>query len=381
MARESAALADTLVALTTEGPPVKVPPESGHADWDALVDLARDHRVSGAVLAGSPYLHDRLGERVRIDVMHHLATRAALADVGQLLDRAGVPWVVVKGPVLAELSYISMGRPYLDLDVVVAASAFGDAVAELATGGFDIIDRNWTLACRQRRGQLHLTSVDGTISLDLHWHLVNSSRHRERWAIPMAELLERRSRDPRVGGTILDPTDRTIHYAVHAALSGGHRLGWIKDVERTLVNDPPDWADLLDRCRRWRVGLAVAAMLERSRHTLGAPVPDGVIDALAGIHAHRLLVRSLRTWRPEGRLPGGGSLDRAANRSLVDTVPATMTGLAGEAVEMVARLIHPHPYWQDPTDARHMRYAAGGSEQRAAYFALVRDADGLGHRP
>lgn len=347
---------------------------------EAVAALARQQRVVGAVHDASPQLAALLSAEARTEVMQDMGARRTLHQLGDVLDSARLAWVVVKGPVLAELSYRGVPRRYGDLDLVVAAGDFAKAIDALAGVGFEIEDRNWRRALRHQVGQLHLGRQAGdSLGVDLHWHLINPRRQRRRWAIPTAELLERRVRDGQVGAPVLEVTDRLIHYAVHVAISGGHRLGWIKDLERTVVNDPPDWEALIERSLAWKVGLPVAAMLGRTAHTLAAPVPRHVIDALAPDPAQRALVRALRSWRPEGHLPGGGSLDRAVTRALCDTVPTTVAGLGEQAADMAYRQVRPHPYWLDPGHPRHPLYPAGGPDAREEYFAMVRATDRFGH--
>jgi Uncharacterised nucleotidyltransferase len=359
------------------------PPSSSligdQVDPGALVDLAIDQRVAGALHASYPDLDGRLVDQIRLDTMRHLAAQASLRALRPVLDAAAIPWAVVKGPVLAELSYGDVARAYGDLDIVVAADRFETAVAMLTAVGYRVADRNWRLVCQKRAAQLHLVTTTGDIGVDLHWHLVNPQRQRQRWRIPMAELLARRAVAAPVDAPTLEVTDRLIHYALHVAVSGGYQLGWIKDIERTVANDPPNWDDLVERSRRWRVGLPVAAMLQLATYTLGAAVPLEVVPALVVGRTQRLLVQALRSWTPRGRLPGGGSLDRATIRSLADTVPATLVGLVGQAAAMVDRQIHPHPFWLDPAHPRNMLFPAGGDAERAQYFALVRSTDRFGH--
>jgi Uncharacterised nucleotidyltransferase len=355
-------------------------PSASVVDTKAVAALARRQRVVGAVHDASPQLAALLSAEARTEVMQDMGARRTLRQLGEALDSAGLAWVVVKGPVLAELSYRGVPRRYVDLDLVVAAGDFATAIDALAGVGFEIEDRNWRRALRHQVGQLHLGRQGGdSLGVDLHWHLINPRRQRRRWAIPTAELLERRVRDGQVGAPVLEVTDRLIHYAVHVAISGGHRLGWVKDLERTVVNDPPDWNTLIERSMAWRVGLPVAAMLGRAAHTLAAPVPRQVIEALAPDPAQRALVRALRSWRPQGHLPGGGSLDRALTRALCDTVPTTVAGLGEQAADMAYRQVRPHPYWLDPGHPRHPLYAAGGPEAKEQYFEMVRATDRYGH--
>ncbi len=354
------------------------------AGEDALVDFAIAQRVTGpasqalcGVLAEGP--RARLLSAANADVLSHLSYLGLLVRLGPAFREAEVPWVVVKGPVLAELAYGGTPRNYQDLDVVVPAEHFRRALELLTSKGGSVIDRNWDLLTSDLRGQLHLTL--GAELVDLHWHLINLVNQRDRFTIPMADLFDRR-RQARVGTVttwVLDPTDAVLHVAVHAALAGGHQLGWLVDVERSVRNLEPDWAVLVQRSRAWHTNLPVAVALDRAKEVLGAPVPADVLEELSGGAAGRLLVNSLRKWRSSGSLPGGGSIDRAVTRSLRDGYPATATEVARSAYEMVQRRFDRHEYWRDPDDPRNVLHSSGGADGLERYLESVGATDAYGH--
>jgi hypothetical protein len=353
---------------------------------DALVEFAIAQRVTvpasealGEVLAEGP--RAKLLSRAHVDMFSNLSHLALLVRLSVCLRDAQIPWVVVKGPVLSELAYGGAPRYYSDLDVVVPAEHFRLALSVLASRGASTMDRNWDLVTNDLRGQLHLAF--GPELVDLHWHLVNLASQRQRFAIPMAELFSRR-RQVRLGTVTtwtLDPTDAVLHVALHAALAGGHQLGWLVDVERSVSNLGPDWDALVARSHAWRTGLPVAVALNRARAVLGAPVPQEVIAALSGGTAGRLLVHSLRRWRSSGNLPGGGSFDRAVTRSLRDGYPATAAEVTRSAYEMVQRRFDPHQYWLDPEDPRNVLHSSGEAGGLERYLERVAATDPLGHSP
>jgi hypothetical protein len=312
--------------------------------------------------------------------LHHVLCLAQLETFGKALDRAGVPWLVVKGPALAELAYLDAARPYSDLDIVVPAARFGDALGALAGVGALVGDRNWDLVCAGPRGQLHL--VPGApATVDLHWHLLNLAEQRHRFRVPMEELFER-SRTVALGNTparVLEATDMLCHVALHATLSGGHQLGWLADVDRCAANMAPDWDELVARCLAWRVNLPVGVALQRARTVLGAPVPAAVLDALARGAAGGLLLRAMGDWRPDGRLPGGGSIGRGVSRSLRDGLGPSAAAAWGEATAMLRRQVDHHQYWADPEDPRNIMFPTRERDGRARYLRLVAATDRFGH--
>ncbi len=88
-------------------------------------------------------------------------------------------------------------------------------------------------------------------ALDLHWHVVNDARLRRRFTFRTEEMLGRAVRMA-IGDSIvpaLDPVDTLLHLGYHTAHSGGHRLMWLKDVERATAADGLDWDVVLRQGR------------------------------------------------------------------------------------------------------------------------------------
>jgi hypothetical protein len=189
---------------------------------------------------------------------------------------------------------------YHDLDILVPEDAFADTIDALEASGFHLVDRNWTLIRRERRGQLHVALRLGTLA-DVHWHLINRERVRRSLTLPMPEIFERARAVSLFGLELrtLDPVDTLTHLCLHAALSGGDRLIWLKDVERAIATEGPDWQQVVDRACGWGASPLVGLVLARTSWRLGAPVPDDVIrELLAG--PRWLVSRVLdRLWPPE----------------------------------------------------------------------------------
>jgi hypothetical protein len=239
-------------------------------------------------------LHDRYARAVQ----GHLRVIWELAQLQPLLDATGARWAVVKGPVAVELLYSAPGqRAYQDLDVLVDPAAFRDVLASLEAAGSKVMDRNWALLRRELLGEMHLRMPRGT-SLDLHWNLLNMNRGRM-W-IDTAEVLDRSVRRD-LGGVVvptLDPADTVIHLAVHAGVSGGDRLLWLKDIERAASLLDPPWGDVVERARRWNVAAPAGLILGRAKEVLAADIPAWVPGQLLNSRSTRLvhLVERFSPW-------------------------------------------------------------------------------------
>jgi Uncharacterised nucleotidyltransferase len=283
-----------------------------------LPGAACEHRVEGCVFRSLEALDDvdpavmaELGAAYSLAIASHLRALTDLAAIGEILAEASVPWLCVKGPVLTEVAYRELGlRTYGDLDIVVPPAELGKALDALEAGGCQLEERDWTVLLPNLNGEVHVTLPHGTPG-DVHWHLINDGELRRSFRLPMAEMMQR-ARPVRLGGNevlTLDSTDTLLHLTVHACTSGGRRLVWLKDIERTVCNTPPEWPALVERADRARLGLVVATMLAKARRVLGVPVPDDVLRSLAGRNMWSQVVRlgdavSSKTTNIERGQPG-----------------------------------------------------------------------------
>ncbi|MGP8062764.1 MAG: nucleotidyltransferase family protein [Acidimicrobiales bacterium] len=87
--------------------------------------------------------------------------------------RAGIPYVVIKGPAIARLHPAGWPRPYSDIDIVVPRRNFIDAIMGSHKGGFEYSERSvpqwrwFDLVCREG---LNLHSPAGG-NIDIHHHI------------------------------------------------------------------------------------------------------------------------------------------------------------------------------------------------------------------
>lgn len=259
------------------------------APIDRLGPAAALHRVSGCVLDGLAGV-DGVPVNVRDELMderdraafHHLVTVGALSEISTCFDDAGLTWVVMKGPVLADLLYAHAGdRRYGDLDLLVDRRDFGAAVDALEELGYRHTIKNWALAEAMLAGQITMSSP--TMSIDLHWHLHYSREDRRPFAIDPDEMLARARRRSISGvlAPILDPVDQIVNLGFHAARSGGHRLVWLKDIERAMAVDQPDPVAIHDRARSFGCGPSVGLVFDRTQRILGLTLPGDLPASLA----------------------------------------------------------------------------------------------------
>jgi hypothetical protein len=315
-------------------------------------------------------LRSLLATVYHLNLTHHMKVIGELTAMSAALDEAGIPFMVVKGPVLAEVVYPRNDlRAYGDLDLVIPRAFFGDAITVLLASGCDMVDRNWRVIRREMRGQLHMTARFGT-SVDVHWHLLNRSTVRHSFNVDMDTLFARARTVSLDGPTVLtlDPADTLLQLAVHAALSGASKLAWLKDVDRAAADPGLDWDEVVRRAESWRVGEVAAVSLRRSAQLLGRPVPEDVLDRLSGSRVWQGIIRGSERLSPAGRPPNQPSLARSVTRATRGGLAASVRALAGRvAGDTRDRL-------GGMVGRRRAIVAAGGDESdRMAYFEAIRD--------
>ena len=332
---------------------------SHHRGWGLL------HSRRDLVLDPPPGLLEAaqgFSRRILFQQMNAHADLVALAD---RLGAAGVPWLMVKGPVLAELSYAQPEqRPYGDLDVLVSPGSLRAAVAALEAGGWVVLDRNWTLALHRMVGELHLTGPLGTL-VDLHWSLQNRESRRRQVRVGTSTLFERGTTVTLRGLAVrtLSPADTLVHLCLHAAGDGADRLMHLADIAALLPDRPDGWAEVLVTAQEWGVGEAMAIVLQRTAYELDVDVPAATIRRLSPSPGPRLAETAVhRLWPVAGAAQPHGPAARWARWRL-----------DGGAVHwpMPHRRRTTVPFTDSPADPGSVLHDAGGAAGRELYLRAV----------
>ncbi len=321
---------------------------AARAPLGSLPAAAWTHRLSGTLersLASVPEMPAPVLDELRSDAEHEavrgLVHLASLRDIGAEFDRRGISWLAMKGPVLAHLLYARPSdRRYVDLDLLVDRCDFPAAVEILEELRYEHSIHNWRLAEEMLAGEIELTS--GLARIDLHWHLHYSSADRDRVSLVPDEMLARARRVELPGQSVptFDPVDTLLNLAYHAARSDGHRLIWLKDLERSLVVESPDLDELVRRSLQSECGPQVGVMLIRARELLDVAVPEDVTDALVPAPI-RALDRGARRLSDPVQFDDRTTLTRFVTRSIGSSTRDTITELPVRAVRRVTRLVVP----------------------------------------
>ncbi len=256
----------------------------------------------------------------------HLAATLALDDLGRVLGDIG--WATFKGPILSEHAHPAPGlRSYTDVDVLISPSSLRTASARLLDAGWEVADYDDMLANPDTPGEMHWVGPHGTL-LDLHWSVINMASTRREFTVRTDELLDRRVRVP-VGGAstwTLDPVDTVAHVALHAALTGAHRMLLLLDVDQ-LARRIADWDELVDRAHSWGAGPALGIVLARARALLGTPLPKGLTHDLGITAGLRVVSGTVDRLAPVSSVRRESSLARLVARSSRSTSGRTSTAI------------------------------------------------------
>ncbi len=229
-------LGQVLVAAVAEhdwaSPPSQLERLMVGLDPAEIVKASVCHGVAGCVhlstsgLAGTDdQFRTALARAYQAAVASHLRTVAELGAIAPVLDAAGVPWAVVKGPVLSEAVYARPDlRDYVDLDLVVRPSGLGAALDALEDAGCVLLERNWRHLRSARPGEVALALPNGT-RVDLHWHLLYHPSLRRQFSVPMDVILDR-CRSVDIRGLAVRTLDRHGMTSSSAPMRGALREPW-----------------------------------------------------------------------------------------------------------------------------------------------------------
>lgn len=301
-----------------------------------------------------------------------LAARSSPSRLAQAFDAVELPWLTCKGAVVAARHERPEHREFNDLDLLVPGSRLAQAIEIADSVGVESINRNWAAFARHGVGEIPL--VDGSVWIDLHWHVVGLERSRRDLRIDSVAMLERRRRIPFGDGTvsIFGEVDEVLHLALHAGLSGGGRLAWLRDIRVVSAANRPDWDNLVILARQARIATIVGQVLDRARRLVGAEVPDGVAEALVptvALAAARRLDRRRPTASALERRVGSGSIVRIGRDDIWSTIRA---GTKEAEAKLRTAAGRPHQ-WDvaDPDGTLYWATSSGDGRGFDRYLAIA----------
>ena len=296
-----------LVALCCRHDDPAVPARLDATDWETIdvsrvVRIARRHRVEALVAqslskteAAGEIALSPLVERARATAIDSLRLARSACLLGAQLDAAGIDWISIKGPAIAQLAYRSTAiKASRDLDILVSPSQFAAVFTLLADHGYQRVEPGPEVSAAQLATWMHHYK-------DCAWHHpasgmlveVHGRLFANRLLMPSIGLNSPRQQVALPGiGTL--PTLATAplyaYLAGHGAVSTWSRLKWLADIAALLRPlGPGALAELHADAALLGGGRCSAQALLLAERVLGLQLPDGMAAALRRAPAvHRL---------------------------------------------------------------------------------------------
>jgi hypothetical protein len=282
---------------------------AAYAAWRATLDL---NTISIGEQRLLPLLHrnlirlgvsDPLSDRFRgVRRFYWVDNRKRMIfarEVFEALNRAGVPFIALKGAALAAcyLEDPSL-RPMNDVDILVTEERLADAAAVLAEK--QLLPQGLPLGYIVTSDLLRSFTPGWAFggrgkAIDLHWKALHFDGR------PQAdEEFWRAARDATLDGTafrVFDPADQLLHICAHAAQRGGAEAvnTWPADAALVIRGSPDlSFERLVAGAARHRISAIMADALRLLADEFDLSVPRGAIASL----------RNAATWseRAEMRL-------------------------------------------------------------------------------
>jgi len=285
------------------------------AEYIRLVDRHRTPAVSWAALSRIPEL--KIPEPVEAELkkrsdscrMQAIRHSLILAEVLKAFNRADIPVMPLKGPILSFDLYRDVGlRQSKDLDLACPPEDIARAQACLESQGWllestfcHLTPRQWKSLYRHEYHLPFIHSLRGTM-LELHWHNIVDlpSQTNEQWAKSIPSIWQGCSYQA------MHPIDLVLYLCNHGGKHGWFRAKWLGDMARIHAMGQMDWDAAVRQARKAGQEISLLATLRLLELVYGLPMPD-LPEALRKKLPTSLINGSLHVLQdpeePEGRSP------------------------------------------------------------------------------
>ena len=289
-------------------------------DWDALLRLAQEHRISAMLYSRAEELNtaipagveQRLKAEYQRNAFHSLANAAELIGLLRAFDGAKIPAMPMKGVVLAASAYGNLTtRPAGDLDVLIDWKHMQRATAIMLERGYVLktpLRRNRMPVFKDNRQYQFERRSDGLV-VELHWQIdLVFGKFRRNLGLDWAS---RRRRTALLAGAEvpdMSPERTLLMLCMHGSKHVWPRLIWICDVAQLIESQRNlDWEEAIREAKRSGLWRALALGVLLAYRVASAALPEAILrrfesDSVASGMARHI---DLSILDAPGRLPPG----------------------------------------------------------------------------
>ena len=236
------------------------------------------HRLPAAERSRLPApVQAHLDQAAQETARRALVRSAELVRLSRILGTAGVPFLSVKGPLLAQSLYGGLGGRHAgDLDLFIRPDQLAAVDQALRGAGcrrsmpdFELTPRQWREFLRLKHEFEYFNDTTG-VRIEVEWRLAGLSE------LTFADEQARGESTILGGEKILRLPQETefLYLFTHGAGHGWFRLFWLVDVALLLQRQPHvDWPRLMKAARQHGVETAVWQGTRLAEVLLGVPLP------------------------------------------------------------------------------------------------------------
>jgi hypothetical protein len=266
------------------------------ADWDHLIESSICHGVA-------PLIFTELRNQSNCQKAAMVQLAAAYLSVAQTnniyfeefkhvfkkLKEEYIPFIVLKGPHLAEIVYKNISlRPFGDFDILVKGKDLLRASSALNDIGY------LQTESPPQAADHHLPRFvkEGVAPIEIHWNIHDSKIPTK---VDIPGLWRRAQWANIAGGEVLtlSPEDLILHLCLHICQHNFHvGLRAIYDIHKTMetYQEELNWEELTSRAHDWLAAKHVFLVLEVVKDLLGTELPEGMLSELRPDDLHLEIV-------------------------------------------------------------------------------------------
>lgn len=282
-----------LIQIALDPPTSSPPPPSLTDEFGRFINRHRlgpflFHHLPSIFRASLPLpLQKQLSRTANHTTRRALIRNAALINLGQKLTAESIPWLTVKGPVLASSLWQDPGKRHAgDVDIVIHPHSAAKADSLLHSLGFRRTTPDFELTPRQWDQYLIIKYEFGyqstnhpELNIEIKWRLEGIEN--------LAAILDR-PHHTLIGEYSIPTLPPAINFRYlchHGARHGWARLFWLVDVARLIQENSITWSDVLPRSEAEPSYRPVAQAVGLVRQLFDLAPPQGLLPSPASSDA------------------------------------------------------------------------------------------------